>query len=192
MKFLSKAAAGVVAVVMVAGCGGNQGTPDGSSAAAGKGTQPAASERFAPNTGTRSLKVGQTREGPDITTTVQQVRVPYPPGRYRTPEKGNKFFGFKVRTCVRPGVKITAANRDEYRASSAGDFSFRDARGNDYGSGGNSWIDWPAPRYPEDRTMAAGECVMGWFAVEIPSKVTPTVLEFSPGEDHVADWRLEG
>ena len=123
-----------------------------------------------------------------MATTVSEVRVPYPPGQYREPQAGKQLAGIRLKTCVSEDADTNAY---DYLSASVTEWSFRDAAGNSY-TGNSGWNDWPSPRYPELRGMAAGECLQGWITMEIPKGVRPTRLEYVPldGPGVIAEWIL--
>ena len=79
-------------------------------------TEPAEdADPFAPNVGDRALRVGETRMGRDIRTTVLKVNYPLPKadfmvGPYRVKEYDRvDFVGLRIKQCLRPGAEVDAA-----------------------------------------------------------------------------------
>ncbi|WKN47109.1 hypothetical protein [Nocardioides sp. Arc9.136] len=187
----------MLAAVALTACGGS----DSYTESSGTATSPASSEPpapesqaasptrepFAPDTGEYALEVGETRRGSVMSTTVLEIRDPYPPEYGSQPEPGARFIGVRLRTCVDKGAVL-----DDFGVQSAyaDDFVVADARNNTWPSVGLSMSDFPLPRYPDLRELGPGDCVKGWLALQTPTKVKPVLLQYVPAGDHVADWRF--
>jgi hypothetical protein len=184
MKRLGIAA---VVVLMVAGCGGGGGgerdqpEPKGSPSAEASET----ADPFAYNVGDLALKVGETRKGSEVTTTLEKVEHPYPPGEYREPEAGNEFVGLRLKQCIID--KPSEATESTYN----GDWSAVTPDGEEYSGNGSSWDDWPSPKFPELVEMIPGRCLKGWIALEVPEGTKFDRLIYRPGGTPVAEWLLE-
>src|SRR5215210_1929426 len=95
-------------------------------------------------------------------TTLFEIRYPYPPGQYRTPQQGMQFLGLRVEQCF----DKTADRLNEYGEPTyttyTGDWVAVAPDGTEAAGGGSSWNDWPAPKFPENVTMNPGDCLKGW------------------------------
>jgi|GEM_PF-6630836 len=136
----------------------------------------------APNVGDLALTVGETRVGQTIKTTLQEVKIPYPPGQYRTPEAGNVFVGLRIEQCV------DADGPADILSTSLFDWSAVTPNGNEYKTGGSSWTDWPEPRFPDYVTMVPGRCVKGWLAFEVPQGTQVASVIWRPDGTTTAEW----
>jgi hypothetical protein len=141
---------------------------------------------FAPNLGDRALKIGQTRDGEDVHTTLAEVKYPYPSAESRQPEEGNVFVGLRIEQCVdddAAGDGDTTYN-SEWSAVTEG--------GEEYGGSGSSWNDWPSPKFPESVSSVPGRCVKGWISLQVPKGTQFTSIIWRPGGDTVAEWIAAG
>ena len=143
-----------------------------------------------PNIGNDALTVGDTREGALINTTLLEVRDPYPPGQYREPDAGQRWVGLRLKTCVHDDAP-KAGQGESYTSSTESEFAVLNGNGDSYAASGSSWTDWPQPHYATLQTMQPGECVQGWMAIGTPTEVHGVALTWSPGGDHLVDWKLK-
>lgn len=139
---------------------------------------------FAPNTGARALKVGQSREGQQVVTTVLETKYPYPPAQYRKPEPGVAWFGFRVKTCVRKSVT--------QQGDTGGGiyWSVVDRDAGNYQGGKGYWVDFPSPGYPSHVSITGGDCVSGWMLIDVPKGTGVKKLVWRPNGQLVAEWKL--
>lgn len=138
-----------------------------------------------PDVGPHALKVGQVREGIGVRTILQEVRRDLPPDLYRDPEAGNEWLGLRIRQCRR------SSDRDgELSATYNGEWAASTRRNDQYSGDGNSWPDWPTPKFPEMVTINPGECVQGWISWEIPTDLKLTKVIWRPDGQTVAEWVL--
>lgn len=142
---------------------------------------------FTPNIGDSALAVGETRVGTDFRTTVHEVVVPYPPGQYREPAKGNDFLGIRIEQCLDEDVT------ERRKSTMAFEWAAVTPEGSEYSTSGSSWTDWPAPRFPEDVQMIPGRCNNGWIAWEVPegTKVASILYRDFNSGTAVAEWLLK-
>jgi hypothetical protein len=144
-----------------------------------------APESFTPNVGERALRVGETREGTGLRTTLSEITYPYPPAQYREPSTGNQFMGLRVTQCMRDDVETneygdySTYNGDWYAASPTGEQVAGD---------GSSWSDWPSPKFPESVTLNPGDCLQGWIALEVPAGMQVEKIIWRPGGTTTAEW----
>lgn len=137
---------------------------------------------FSPNVGDRALKVGQTREGRAVATTLHEVKIPFPVSDYRVPAAGNIWVGLRVEQC--PSRDATGQDYSTYE----GDFSLVTPKGGEIPGGGSSWLDWPTPRFPTNVTLTPGRCVKGWMALEAPRGMRISSILWRPGGITTAEW----
>jgi hypothetical protein len=173
-----------VAVLTVTGCSGGSNDDTASdnpspSAEASETTDP-----FAPNLDDRALRVGQSRVGQDVTTTLAEVKNPYPPAEYRVPQDGNQFVGLRLEQCVKRDVE------GQPESTFNGDWAAITPSGDEYTGNGSSWNDWPSPKFPELVGMIPGRCVKGWLQLEVPKGTQIDRLIYRPGGTPVAEWVL--
>ncbi|WP_183092936.1 hypothetical protein [Nocardioides stalactiti] len=141
-----------------------------------------AEDPFAPNVGERALKVGQTRVGQSIETTLEEVKIPYPPAQYREPQAGNVFLGLRIEQC------LAEDGPNDIFSTSAHDWSAVAPDGSEYKDSGSSWNDWPTPRFSEYVTMIPGRCIKGWIAYEVPQGAKIASLLWRPDGVTTAEW----
>jgi hypothetical protein len=187
----------VVALVLTtAACGasgdddekGSSGRPSASeqSPKASSPETSASEDPFAPNVGDRALRVGDKRVGHSVTTTLHEVKLPYPPATYRVPDPGKVFLGLRVEQCLAEGVT------DAVYSTTNIDWAAVTPSGNEFASDGSSWHDWPAPRFPEYVTLSPGRCVKGWIAFQVPKSTKVESLIWRPeGGVTAAEWKLQ-
>ena len=190
--------AGVAAVCgVLAGCGAGSGEPSATvtqTVTAAPSSDPTAADEpteqvdpYAPNVGDRSLQVGQARRGEDVSTTLLEVRDPYPPAQYRTPAAGAHFFGLRIAQCLAEDATSRRATYSSYN----GEFYVKTMTNDQYQGDGSSYGDFPSPKFPETVTLNPGDCLKGWLTLEIPDEAAePTTVIFRPGGKTVAEWNL--
>lgn len=183
----------VAAALVLTGCGG------GSSADSGAGSSPSPTTTLTapsedasptgvpPNVGDSALRVGQPRRGLAATTTLQEIRFPYPPGGYNTPsEPGNSFVGLRLKQCVSGdydpatygGDFLSTFNNEWYAVSPSGEQV----------TGGLSDIAWPRPKFPESVVAQPGDCLKGWITFEVPSAYKIERILWRSEQASVAEW----
>lgn len=181
----------VAALALLVACGGG-GTPGARATVTvtapagptGDPTEPSG-QGVPAQIGDNALRLGQTRHGADVDTTIFNFE---PAGHYsldRGPDAGEKWMTVLVKTCVHKNAAV-----DTYTALSDSDFGFVDAAGNSYASSASQWSDIPQPHYPTDQNMRAGECVKGQVLLGLPSNVRPSLITLVSDDDHFADWRV--
>ena len=140
---------------------------------------------FAPNVGDRALRIGDPRKGRSFTTTLQEVRLPYPPAPelFREPQNGFIFVGFRVRQCY----DGEPADADFNISSSVVDW-FVGTPAKNQVQGNTGWTDWPQPRFPENVTLNPGDCLKGWITAEVPANTRLEKVIYRPGGQTVAEW----
>jgi hypothetical protein len=143
---------------------------------------------FEPNVGDRALRVGQTRQGKSAKMTLIEVKYPYPPAEYQEPENGKQFVGLRVKQCVRADFSPADYEGEEFYSSYNGDWYAATPDGNQFGGSGSSWDDWPSPKFPENVTMNAGDCLKGWLALEVPVGTKIKKFVWRPGGSTTAEW----
>lgn len=138
---------------------------------------------FAPNVGDRALKVGQARVGQSFATTLRQVKV-LPSDPMRVPGDGNVFLGLNIQECLTadPGSEVLTTDNSEFAAVTPS--------GNEYAGDGSYWNDWPAPKFPETKSMIQGRCNQGWLAIEIPKGTKVSSILWRPGGTATAEWLM--
>lgn len=142
-------------------------------------------EQFEPNVGEDALRVGDARVGRITTTTLLEVRDPYPPAEYREPARGQRFVGLRVSQCVVDDYD--GADGDIY-ATYNGEWVAVTADNDEYPGDGSNWSDWPTPKFPENATVPAGSCVKGWLTVEIPERLRYDKFVWRPAGTTTAEW----
>ncbi|UUW92507.1 hypothetical protein [Pimelobacter simplex] len=195
------AAAALLTLGVLAGCGGDDGgdsdakavetvtatatvtvTPETFESAPDDSTSSAEEDPYAPNVGDRALKVGETRVGQSIETTLEEMKIPYPPGQYREPGPNNVFLGLRIEQCL-----AADAPTDIY-STYAHDWSAVAPSGSEYKDSGSSWNDWPTPRFSEYVTMIPGRCIKGWIAYEVPQGAKIASVLWRPDGVTTAEW----
>lgn len=139
---------------------------------------------YEPNVGDRALRIGQTREGEAGLMTLQEIKLPYPPAEYRTPQPGNQFLGLRLKQCVREDADLDG---EDFVSSSAGEWYAATPSGNQITSS-SGWVDWPAPRFPDYVTVNPGECLKGWVSLEVPTGTKVEKMIWRPAGQTVAEW----
>lgn len=139
-----------------------------------------------PNVGDRALRVGEPRRGAGATTTLQEIRFPYPPGGFNTPQQGNSFLGLRLRQCVTEGYDpatgggdvFSTFNGEWYAVSPSGEQT----------TGGLSDIAWPRPKFPEQVVINPGDCLKGWITIEVPAGYKIEKMLWRSGQLSIAEW----
>lgn len=141
---------------------------------------------FAPNIGDRALKIGETRVGQAVRTTLKSVKYPYPPDYAREPDAGNDFVGLELEQCFGKDAEVDPEypNTTTYN----GDWVVLDPEGYEYGGDGSSWSDWPAPKFPESVTLNPGRCYKGWVSLQAPRGTKIASVVWRPGGTETAEW----
>lgn len=139
---------------------------------------------FAPNVGDRALRVGQRRQGRDFVTTLQEIRYPYPPAEYRDPKDGDVFVGLRVKQCYRKTSKPV----DDAYSTYNGEWYVATPSGDQYPGNGESWSDWPSPKFPENVTLNPGDCLHGWLDVEVPEGIRIKKIVWRSEGETTAEW----
>lgn len=182
---------GIAGLAVLAGCGESGGSPKAERPSVAPSVSPSPTvDPYAPNIGERALAVGQSRVGRDVTTTLHEVRDPYPPQRYLEPGDGMKYVGLRLSTCVRKEAEPDTNGEGSYITPYNAEFALVDAKGDRYPGSGSNFNGWPTPKFPEARNAVPGECSKGWLVVEAPAKVVPEFIEWTSGQNHLADWKL--
>jgi hypothetical protein len=138
-----------------------------------------------PNVGDSALYVGDTRQGASVSTTLFEVKYPFPQKIYRDPEPGNVFFGIRLQQC------LTKDETEEIYSSYNGEFAAVTPDGIEFSGSGSSWDDWPSPKFPESVTMVPGRCIKGWIATEVPRGTKVDSVLWRPGGVTTAEWLLK-
>jgi hypothetical protein len=141
-----------------------------------------------PNFGKRALRIGQPREGRSITTTVEQIRYPYPPAQYRDPAPGHQFVGLLVKQCLHKDAPRVDEYGDPTYSTYNGEFAAVSPNGTPQAGSGDSWNDWPTPKFPESVTMDPGDCLHGWLTLKVKTGMKITKIVRRPGGETVAEW----
>lgn len=196
---------GTAMVLLVSGCGGD--STDGPEASTtvtvtadpepseSMSSAPSPTEKlaetdpFAPNVGSRALRVGETREGEEVRTTVYEYKdsMEHPTNPYIEPGAGNRWVGVNAEQCAR---------KSSSRAASVTGFSFAvaDRAGGLYDTEGSSWDDWPPlPQFPFERKLQPGQCARGWMLMQVPARtklISVQAGDFLGSGEVVADWRI--
>jgi hypothetical protein len=175
---------GLVAV----GCGGAE-DKDAPSAAAtvtvtAKPTESPTPTAVAPNTGENALRLGQTRRGQYIDTTVLEVKQPADAPSYAEPDNpGDEWVAARARQCVHKDAP------QSYDADWT-DYVGIDDTGGNYNAAGSSWDGWPpSPQYPRGVKVAPGRCIAGWMLFEVGKGQRFTSIGLG-AEELNAEWRL--
>jgi hypothetical protein len=142
-------------------------------------------EQFEPSVGEDALTVGDARVGRVTTTTLLELRDPYPPAEYREPQRGQRFVGLRVSQCV---VDDYDGSEGDVLATFNGDWVAVTADNDEYPGSGSGWIDWPLPKFPENATIPAGGCVKGWMTVELPERLRYDKFVWRPDGTTTAEW----
>lgn len=178
-------------LLLVAGCAGEPGEPGEPRAEATETTapvsesespEPDSAQPFAPNLGDTALRIGETREGSEVHTTLHEIKYPYPPGRYREPEEGYDFVGLRLEQC------LSSEAAEPLQSTYDGEWSAVVESGEEYGGTGLSWSDWPEPKFPEIVQAIPGRCLKGWIALQVPRGTEIETLLWRPGGIPVAEW----
>lgn len=144
---------------------------------------------FAPNVGDRALKVGEPRVGSATTTTLLEVRDPYPSEYAREPDAGNRFVGIRVSQCVSEDFD-PSVDGDIYSTYS-GEWFMVTSDNDEYpGGSGSNWIDFPTPKFPESATINPGSCVKGWISMQAKERLQFEKLVWRPAGTTTAEWFL--
>lgn len=138
---------------------------------------------YAPNIGGRALKVGQSRRGTGVITTVLEVKRPYPPALYREPNPGKVWLGIRAKTCVK-------SDQTETAQVFWGEWAAVDKNFGTYPGSSTSWDDFPVPQYPSYGEVNPGECVQGWLLVDLPQGKKIKKIAYRPGGQTIAEWKL--
>jgi hypothetical protein len=144
---------------------------------------PTPAARTDPNVGDRALRIGETRQGSDFRTRLVKYRYPYPPVQYREASAHKQYFGLFIRECLRPQSKPTDDSYSTYN----GEWYIVSPTGAQVTSS-SSYDDWPQPKFPENVTMAPGDCLIGWLTVEVPIGMKVAKIVYRPGGETVAEW----
>lgn len=140
--------------VLCSACGGGAASPAASSTVtttvtvtASASPSPGASpSKFAPNVGVNALKLGQTRHGQDIDTTVYEAKRPFVStvsGREPT-ESGQEWVRVRAKECLHP---VVSKELRKGLQVSWNDFSAQGAGGGTFPASG-AWADFPTPQFP--------------------------------------------
>lgn len=191
---------GASTILLLGGCAGGSGDPAAAPTATVTVTEtvspiepePESSpseggdDAYAPNIGERALRVGDTRSGKAVRTTLKSVRYPYPPDYAREPNDGNKFVGLELEQCFAKDADVDPQfpNTTTYN----GEWVVLNPRGFEYGGDGSSWNDWPAPKFPESVTMNPGRCYKGWISLQVPKGTRIASVVWRPGGTEIAEW----
>lgn len=193
MRKISVALA-ATALLTLTGCAGGESEPapgaeSGASAeAAPEPTEAPSSEAPAPNLGERALRLGEPREGSLITTTLLEFRQPYPPGTYRRPDAGHEWAGLRIEQCLKGD-----ADPAGLLTSGTGDWAALTRDGEEFTGATHTWVDWPAPRFPDLTGMIPGRCSKGWIALQVPEGTKfDRILWRAEGVTPIAEWLVEG
>ncbi len=143
-------------------------------------------DEFAANLGDRALKVGETRDGKDVHTTLHEVKYPYPPAEYRRPDDGNVFLGLRIEQC------LDSDATDPGQSTYNGEWAAVAKSGDEYGGSGMSWNDWPEPKFPETVGTIPGRCIKGWISLQVPKDTDFTSIIWRPEGTPVAEWIASG
>lgn len=191
----TRIAAPLLALGLLAGCGGGDAEPaqpaetvtvfsDPSEAATPEAEAP--TENFDPNVGDRALQVGQSRVGREVTTTLLEVRDPYPPpDEFRLTDPSNRFVGLRLSQCV---IEDPETPPNQIVSSYNGEFVAVTKQGSEYPGSGSSYNDFPLPKFPESATITPGSCVKGWMAVELPGEVQYDKFVWRSAGETLAEW----
>ncbi len=183
-------------LLLLVACGGGDAEPaepaqtvtvfsDPSAAATPKQDEPS---NFDPNVGDRALEIGQSRVGREVTTTLLEVRDPYPPpDEFRLSDPDNRFVGLRLSQCV---IKNPETPPNQILSSYNGEFSAVTAQGNEYPGDGSSYSDFPLPKFPESITITPGTCVKGWMAFELPGGVRYNKIVWRSVGETLAEWNI--
>ncbi len=189
------AAVPLAALLTVSACSGSNTkptpahSPSMGATSAAPSTEPPSPDPSAgapPNVGKNALRVGQTRMGTGIHTTVLEViqRKDAPIPSYLRGESDAEGALVRVKSCVVKGSEVLAPDQ----------FAAEDASGGVYSPSSSSWDAWPPlPKYPfTGRKVRAGQCINGWVLILVPNGVAVRKIDLSGGDDIVAEWRVKG
>lgn len=141
------------------------------------------------NVGENALQIGQPRVGTEFTTTLLEVRDPYPPpDEFRLTVPTNRFVGLRLSQCV---IDEPTGRPEDLLSTYNGEFIAVTPQGNEYPGNGSSYPDFPLPKFPELATINAGSCVKGWIAIELPGDVKYDKFVYRPAGQTVAEWLVD-
>lgn len=188
-----------IAVTALAGCGGDEKSPETEASAKASSATPSASgsstpsptdaessDPFAYNVGERSLQLGAPRRGSGVVTTLLEVKPVS--GAPAQPKRGFRWVGIHVRMCAKEGAEGSIYSYN-------GEWSLVEGRGgeyagNEYSGDGSSWNDWPSPKFNESAEIVSGQCLKGWMSIEAPSELNVKSVIWRPGGTAVAEWKV--
>ena len=129
-----------------------------------------------PNIGDSALKVGETRHGTAIDTTVLKVKDDYRDGSYQAPDGDARWFGVKAKVCVT--AKLDEANELWWSNFEAGN-----AKGDSFLASSSSWDNFPSPQFPNGTDLQQG-CRQGWLLITVPKNAKVDRVRMGS----VAEW----
>jgi hypothetical protein len=141
---------------------------------------------YAPNVGDRALRIGDTRVGEAVRTTLKSVKYPYPPDYAREPDAGNDFVGLEIEQCFNRDAQVDSEYPDTTTYN--GDWVVLSPKGFEFGGDGSSWSDWPSPKFPETVTLNPGRCYKGWISLQVPKGTKIASLVWRPAGTETAEW----
>lgn len=185
MKRTLAALAALPLLVSLAACGGDEKPKADKTVTVSPTPTPAPSDEPSEadvptdNLGERALPLGKERRGAMYTTTLLEVK-DMEPDSSRVPKEGMRFVGIRVKSCSNPDAD-PAHNYN-------GEWALVLADGTEYAGNGESWPDWPVPKYNENADLPPGSCKQGWMALEVPPNLKVDRVRWSPMGTPTAEW----
>lgn len=189
---------GVVALIIGFGAGfgvGKSSSDDGPAVASPKSTKTTAKPtadasldgpkldedgRALPNLGDDALKVGETRFGTAVSTTVLKVKDDYRDGGYQAPDNGGRYLGVQVKSCL-----TDTSVRDIVVSWS--DFEAANADGESFPAASSMYEGFPNTPYPFSESALKAGCRKGWLLIEVPKGTKVDRVRLAP-DDPSAEW----
>lgn len=196
MKRTAVAVPLALTLALLSGCGGtgtgassasSTPTPSDSTSASTSPSPTASPTGVPPNTGANALRLGQTRHGLDVDTTVLAVQQPAEAPSYATPDTPtDHWILVNAKMCVHVDYKGKAFPTDWT------DFEGLDGTGGRYMAASSSWDGWPPPpQYPRNSAISGGECVKGSFLLTAGPQQRIKMVGLTNGEGgYAAQWKL--
>ena len=181
-----------LAVVVAAGCGGGgSASPDSTARPSTKGEPSPSATPQAPNVGQTALRLGETRHGLGVDTTVFEVVQPAKaPASVKPSVKSDEWITMRVKQCAHSDYKGPAFH--VVWAAFAG----LDRARQGYKPVRFSSDRWPPkPQFPEGLQLPAGRCAAGWILFEVAkgqrfSGVAVVSNDRNGKTSIAAEWRL--
>lgn len=190
-------------VLLLSGCASDSGQPEAAPTATvtvtetvpaiepePEATASESEDPYAPNVGERALRIGDSRVGRDVKTTLKSLKYPYPTAYAREPEAGNDFVGLELQQCFNEDAEVDP----DYPSTTTynTEWVLLTPDGSEYGGDGSSWSDWPSPKFPESVTMNPGRCYKGWVSLQAPKGTKIASVVWRPKGVETAEWLPKG